>query len=67
VAHGEYPALIAEGYSVEGDDVLACFTRRTVEAMVADLAAANTDAMPGEFPVLRLDGPVLAQRHGYQR
>lgn len=59
VAHGEYPALIAEGYSVEGEDVLACFTRRTVEAMIADLGVVNTDAMPGEFPVLRLDGDVL--------
>jgi len=65
VARGVYPALVADGYTVRGDDVLARFDRATVIQMVADLAAVhadtnpNTDPMPGEFAVLRFDGDVL--------
>jgi hypothetical protein len=59
VAHGIYPALVADGYTVRGDDVLARFDRATVEQMAADLAVANVDSMPGEFAVLRFDGDVL--------
>lgn len=60
VADHPYPALIADGYSIDGTDVMARFDRATVEAMIADLDALhadtnwNTDAMPGEYPVLRL-------------
>jgi hypothetical protein len=59
VAHGIYPALIADGYTIRGDDVLARFDRATTEQIAADLSVANTDSMPGEFPVLRFDGDVL--------
>jgi hypothetical protein len=65
VASGQYPALVADGYTVRGDDVLARFDRPTVEQMIADLEAVHadtnprTDAMPGEFAVLRFDGDVL--------
>ncbi len=66
VGRGEYPALVADGYTVTGDgDVLARFDRATVERMVADLDAIHadtnprTDAMPGEFAVLRFDGDVV--------
>ena len=59
VARGIYPALVADGYTVRGDDVLARFDRPTVEQMAADLDVANTDSMPGEIAVLRFDGDVL--------
>lgn len=59
VAHGNYPARIADGYSVDGDDVLARFDRATVEAMAADLRIGSVDAMPGEHPTLRLEQQVL--------
>ena len=58
VAYHAYPALIADGCSTDGSDVLARFDRMTVETMIADLDAIhadrNTHAMPGEYPVLRL-------------
>jgi hypothetical protein len=60
VGRGVYPALVADGYTVAGHDVLARFHRTTVEQMIADLDAIHTDAnpgtdpMPGEFAVLRL-------------
>jgi len=59
VGHGVYPALVADGYTVRGDDVLARFDRPTVEQMAADLRTANPDRMPGEIAVLRFDGDVL--------
>jgi len=59
VARGVYPALIADGYTVRGDDVLVRFDRPTVEQMAADLDVANTDSMPGEIAVLRFDGDAL--------
>jgi len=62
VAGGVYPALVADGYTVRGDDVLARFDRRTAaEEMVADLTAVHADTnrdsdpMPGEYC-----GPLLA-------
>jgi hypothetical protein len=60
VADGRYPALVADGYSTRGDDVLARFDRPTVEAMIADLDAVHantdpdTDPMPGEYAILRM-------------
>ena len=54
-----YPALVADGYTVRGDDVLARFDRRTVEEMATDLAVVNLASMPGELAVLRFDGDVL--------
>jgi hypothetical protein len=60
VARRGYPALVADGYSTRGDDVLARFDQATVETMIADLDAVHadtnpqTDAMPGEYPVLRM-------------
>lgn len=59
VADIGYPALVADGYTVRGDDVLTRFDRRTVEQMAADLAVVNLDSMPGELAVLRFDGDVL--------
>jgi hypothetical protein len=59
VAHSADPALVADGYTVRGDDVLARFDRATVEQMAADLAVANADSMPGEIAVLRFDGAAL--------
>jgi hypothetical protein len=60
VGRGVYPALVADGYTIAGDgDVLARFDGPTVERMIADLDAIHadtnprTDAMPGEFAVLR--------------
>lgn len=60
VAGGRYPALVADGYSVRGADVLARFDRPTVARMIADLDAVHadtnpqTDPMPGEYAVLRM-------------
>ena len=63
VAHGvyplAYPALVADGYTVRGDDVLARFDRATVEQMADDLRIANAASMPGEIAILRFDGDVL--------
>lgn len=65
VAHRRYPALVADGYTVWGDDVLARFDAGTVRQMVADLHAVHadtdwrTDPMPGEYAVLDLDGTTL--------
>ena len=59
MAGGQYPALVADGYTVRGDDVLARFDRRTVEEMATDLAVVNLASMPGELAVLRFDGDVL--------
>jgi|SRR6266487_2698946 len=71
VAHGEYPALVANGNRVdgtdsdEGGDVLARFDRATIELMITDLdrvyADTNprTDPMRGEFAVLYRDADVV--------
>jgi len=59
VGHCVYPALIADGYTVRGDDVLPRFERGTVDQMAADLAVVNVNSMPGEIAVLRFDGDVL--------
>lgn len=59
VADIGYPALVADGYTTRGDDVLARFDRHTVEEMAADLAVVNLASMPGELAVLRFDGDVL--------
>ena len=65
VAGGCYPALIADGYAVGMDDVIARFDRVTVERMALDLIERHadedpaTDPMPGEFAVLGFDGDVL--------
>ena len=58
-AHLRYPALVAAGYTITGDDVIARFTREVVNEMIGDLDIARVDAMPGEVVVLRWDGPVL--------
>jgi hypothetical protein len=39
MAGGQYPALVADGYTVCGDDVLARFDRPTLSGMIADLDA----------------------------
>jgi len=64
--HGRYPAMIADGYRVLGDDdVLARFDRATVDQIVVDLLAVHadtdprTDPMPGEFAVLGFDRDAL--------
>ena len=61
VRYGRYPALVADGYTVRGEDLIARFDRATVEQMAADLALAHAhgDAMPGEVAALRLAGDVL--------
>jgi hypothetical protein len=65
VGHGWYPTLIADGYQVGPDDVIARFDRATVEQMALDLIERHaddnpaTDAMPGEFAVLGFDGDAL--------
>jgi hypothetical protein len=61
VWHYRYPALVADGYTVRGDDVIARFDRATVEQMAADLAAVHAcgDSMPGEVAALHLDGDVV--------
>lgn len=64
--HGWYPAMIADGYQVIGENnVVARFDRATVDQMVVDLIDVHadtdpgSDAMPGEFAVLGFDGDVL--------
>jgi hypothetical protein len=65
VGHGRYPALIAAGFTVGPDDVIARFDRASVEQMVLDLIERHaddnpaTDPMPGELAVLGFDGDVL--------
>lgn len=62
VADGYYPAQVADGFGVRDGDVLARFHRVVVDQMAIDLAGLHTDpavdAMPGEYPHLRLDGDV---------
>jgi hypothetical protein len=60
VWHHRYPALVADGYTVRGDDVIARFDRDTVEQMATDLATVHAigDSMPGEVASLHLDGDV---------
>jgi len=70
VGGGWYPALIADGYRVlgndgDGDHVIARFDRATLDQLVADLIAlhadtdARTDPMPGEFAVAGFDRDAL--------
>ncbi len=61
VWHGQYPALVADGYTVSGDDVIARFDLATVQQMAADLALVHAcgDSMPGEVAALRLAGDVV--------
>jgi hypothetical protein len=61
VWHHEYRALVADGYTVRGDDVIARFDRATVEQMATDLAEVHGlgDSMPGEVAALRFDGDVV--------
>lgn len=65
VARYAYPALVADGYTIAGGDVIARFDRPTVERMITVLEEmhANTDPasdpMPGEYPVLHLSGDVV--------
>ena len=60
-----YPALIADGYTT-GDGVIARFDPATVSAMAEYLLDRHldrnpaTDLMPGELPLLRIDGPAVA-------
>jgi hypothetical protein len=60
VWHHRYPALVADGYTVRGDDVIARFDRATVDQMAADLADVHAcgETMPGEVASLHLDGDV---------
>jgi hypothetical protein len=57
-----YPALIADGYLSGSGARLARFDAPTIQRMSDDLAILhanpdrNTDAMPGEYPTLRLRG-----------
>jgi hypothetical protein len=67
-----YPALIAEGYTSDSGHLLTRFDTTTIARMAADLDAVranpdrNSDPMPGEYPMLRLNGEVLtvAEQHG---
>jgi hypothetical protein len=65
VAGHSYPALVADGYTSAAGSELPRFDRPTVEQMITDLEAVHanpdrhTDAMPGEYPRLRLAGDVL--------
>ncbi|MCW6007695.1 hypothetical protein K1W54_24555 [Micromonospora sp. CPCC 205371] len=65
VGHGWYPALIADGYRIGPDDVIARFNRASVEQMVLDLIERHaddnpaTDPMPGELAVLGFDADAL--------
>jgi hypothetical protein len=63
--HGRYSALIAAGYRIGPNDVIARFDKVTVEQMVLDLIErhadenAATDPMPGELAVLGFDADAL--------
>jgi hypothetical protein len=60
-----YPALVAEGYTSDSGHLLTRFDKPTIARMAADLDAvhanpdSNSDPMPGEYPILRLNGDVL--------
>jgi len=60
-----YPALVADGYTT-GDGVIARFDRAAVSATAEYLLDRHldqnpaTDLMPGELPLLRIDGPAVA-------
>ena len=60
-----YPALAADGYTSDSGHLLVRFDQPTIARMAADLDAVhanadrNSDPMPGEYPVLRLNGDVL--------
>jgi len=65
VTHAEYPALVADGYTVHGDDVdnvIARFGRATVERMVADLARVHADTNANRPDARRVRG--AAPRRG---
>jgi hypothetical protein len=53
----EVPALIADGYTVLGG-VLPTFDRATVEQIADALASVRVGDMPGEHPLIRLDGDI---------
>ncbi|MGC9668473.1 hypothetical protein ACNTMW_18195 [Planosporangium sp. 12N6] len=65
VAGAVYPALVADGYTSDAGHALPRFDRATLEQMIADLDAVHanpdmrSDAMPGEYPHLRLAGDIL--------
>jgi hypothetical protein len=65
VAGTVYPALVADGYTSDAGHELPRFDRATVEQLIADLQAVHanpdrqSDAMPGEYPHLRLTGDIL--------
>lgn len=61
IGPGVYPAVIADGYTDRRGGVLARFDRATVEQLSADLSEGSPihqASMPGEHPVLRLNGDV---------
>jgi len=53
----EFPALIADGYTVF-DGVLPTFDRPTVEQIAGALTDIRISDMPGEHPIVRLDGDI---------
>ena len=65
VADQPYPALIADGYTSDTGHLLARFDKPTLTRMATDLDRVytnpdrNSDAMPGEYPLLQLRGDVL--------
>ena len=60
-----YPALIADDYTSDSGHLLARFDTATTALIAADLEQINanpdrnSDAMPGEYPLLRLRDDVL--------
>jgi hypothetical protein len=51
-----FPAMVADGYIISGDDIVARFPRRAVHAMLAHLSdpMAWADSTPAELATLRL-------------
>ncbi|GAA3302420.1 hypothetical protein Dvina_51640 [Dactylosporangium vinaceum] len=55
-----YPALVADRYTTDQGSAIARFDRDAVTAMIAGFSTVvRAGLMPGELPVLRLDGDVL--------
>ncbi|MBM0255849.1 hypothetical protein [Micromonospora sp. 4G55] len=60
VAGRSYPALVADGYTTDAGGLICRFDPATARRMAADLDGPwRRGTMPGEYPLLRLDGDTL--------
>jgi hypothetical protein len=60
VAGRSYPALVADGYTTDGDGLICRFDAATARLIADELSGPwRLGSMPGEYPLLRFDGDTL--------